>query len=679
MPNQLIHAASPYLLQHAHNPVNWYPWGDEALQLAQQQNKPILLSIGYAACHWCHVMEKESFEDEKVAALMNQYFINIKVDREERPDIDHIYMDALQALTGSGGWPLNIFLTPNLKPFYGGTYFPTKQAYNRKSWSDVLVAIHKAFIERKNEIDAQAETLIEHLNKSNSFGDKSIENANSYFNEDTLNLIAQNLLQQFDEEWGGFGNAPKFPQTQSIIYLLRHHHFTQNKEALQAGLHSLNKMLQGGIYDHLQGGFARYSVDEKWQAPHFEKMLYDNALLVWAMSEAYQLTNQKIYKTAIEQTLQFVVDEWMNKDAGFYCAYDADSEGVEGKYYTWSKQEIETILKNDAEIFCKLYDVHEHGNWEHTNILWQPISISEFVQQNKLEEKALLQTINKCKQKLLVFRQQRKKPLLDDKIVLSWNALMCTAFCKAYAATGNETYKQIAIKNQQFIQNNMSHINGGLWRCYKKNKPYINAFADDYAYYILALINLQEITGNLEYLYQAKNFMDFLLNNFKDDSSCFFFFTQKNIENIIVQKKEVYDGAMPSANAIAALCLHYLGLVFSNENYLQQANDMIAHLHKAITNYPTSFGCWASLVQQIVMQTNEVVVVGAQAGKALQPLLHAYMPNKIFLSSLESSNYPIELLQHKNYQQPLNIYLCKNKTCHPPKQGITEFLHFYNN
>lgn len=537
MPNHLIHSSSPYLLQHAYNPVNWYPWGEEALQLAQQQNKPILLSIGYAACHWCHVMEKESFEDEQVARLMNQYFINIKVDREERPDIDHIYMDALQALTGSGGWPLNIFLTPDLKPFYGGTYFPPKQAYNRKSWSDVLIAIHKAFTERKHEIDAQAETLIEHLTKSNSFGREDFENSSSYADKNDLNLIAQNLLKQYDEEWGGFGNAPKFPQTQSIIYLLRHYHFTKDEEALQAALHSLNKMLQGGIYDHLQGGFARYSVDEKWQAPHFEKMLYDNALLVWAMSEAYQLTHHKTYRTAIEETLQFVVDEWMNEEGGFYCALDADSDGVEGKYYTWSKQEIEEILHKDAAIFCKLFDVQEQGNWEHTNILWQPISVAEFANKNGVEQEALQQIINKCKQKLLAVRTKRSKPLLDDKIILSWNALMCTAFCKAYAATGNETYKQIAINNQQFIHKSMGQLKDGLLRCYKNNKAYINAFADDYAFYILALINLQEITGNLEYLHQAKSYMNYMLNHFKDDNSSFFFSLPKNKKILSFKKK----------------------------------------------------------------------------------------------------------------------------------------------
>lgn len=678
MPNQLIHSLSPYLLQHAHNPVNWFPWGDEALDLSKKENKPILLSIGYAACHWCHVMEKESFEDEKVAALMNQYFINIKVDREERPDIDHIYMDALQAITGSGGWPLNIFLTPDLKPFYGGTYFPPKPAYNRQSWSDVLVAIHKAFVERKHEIDSQAETLIQHLQTSNSFGDKTINSAGFLFNQDTLNLIAENLLKQYDEEWGGFGKAPKFPQTQSIIYLLRHYHFTKNEKALQAALHSLNKMLQGGIYDHLQGGFARYSVDEMWLAPHFEKMLYDNALLVWAMSEAYQLTHNTIYKKGIDETLQFVQEELMNEEGAFYCALDADSEGVEGKYYTWSKQEIETILQDDAQIFCALYDVQDEGNWEHTNILWLPTTIADFAKENGVEVEALLQTISKCKQKLLAVRHKRIKPLLDDKIILSWNALMSTAFCKAYAATGNDAYKQIALKNQQFIQAKLNSKNEELYRCYKNQKAYINAFADDYVFYILFLINLQEVTGSINYLIEAEKWMNFLLKNFKDNNSCFLFFTNKNQPNIVVQKKEVYDGAMPSANAIAAFCLHYLGLAFSNENYLLQANDMLLHLQNAITRYPTSFGCWATLVQQIIMQTNEIAVVGSEATQALQPILQAYIPNKILLSATTNSGSNLALLQHKNYDEPLNIYWCKNKTCLPPKQGVSEFLHFYN-
>lgn len=678
MPNQLIHAASPYLLQHAHNPVNWFPWGNEALQLSKNENKPILLSIGYAACHWCHVMEKESFEDENVAAIMNEHFINIKVDREERPDIDHIYMDALQALTGSGGWPLNIFLTPDLKPFFGGTYFPPAKAYNRQSWTDVLLAIKKAFVERKHEIDNQAETLLQHLQTSNAFGEKPLNSETEEWNEEVLHQIAQNLLKQFDEQWGGFGKAPKFPQTQSIIYLLRHYHFTKNEEALQAALHSLNKMLQGGIFDHVQGGFARYSIDEMWFAPHFEKMLYDNALLVWAMSEAYQITQNQLYKNGIDETLHFVQQELMSADFGFYCALDADSEGIEGKFYTWTKKEIEIILNEDAPIFCALYNVQDEGNWEHTNILWLPTTMADFAKENGKDEMELVEKITDCKQKLLAVRNHRIKPLLDDKIILSWNALMCTAFCKAYAATGNETYKQIAIKNQLFIQQNMEQENQQLMRCFKHNKAYINAFADDYSCYILALINLQEITGNLDYLDKANNLMEIFIQLFKSDETAFFTFTSKAQENTIIQKKEVYDGAMPSANAIAAFCLHYLGLTFNKQNFLQQSKDMVLHLQNAIVKYPTSFGCWATIMQQFVMQTNEIIIAGTQTNKALQPILQAYIPNKILLSYTQKNNKAIALLQHKNVDEPLNIYWCKNQTCLPPKQGVLEFLHFYN-
>ena len=360
--NHLIHETSPYLLQHAHNPVEWYPWSDGALQKAIEEDKPILVSIGYAACHWCHVMERESFEDEATAEIMNKYFVSIKIDREERPDLDHIYMDAVQAMIGGGGWPLNVFLTPQKKPFYGGTYFPPERAFNRMSWKETLLAVHEAYTNKKNEIEAQAENLTKYINDSNSFGLSKTEDAIS-FSKENLQTIADNILQTADTVWGGFGNAPKFPQTFIIQYLLRHYHFTKHEASLKQALLSLDKMIQGGIYDQLGGGFARYSTDTKWLAPHFEKMLYDNALLVNVLAEAYQLTHNETYAEIIKETLDFVNRELTSPEGGFYSALDADSEGVEGKYYTWSKAEIEDILNDDAEIFCKVYNVFRFDNW----------------------------------------------------------------------------------------------------------------------------------------------------------------------------------------------------------------------------------------------------------------------------------------------------------------------------
>ena len=425
--NHLINESSIYLLQHAHNPVDWYPWGKEALDKSVKEGKPILLSIGYAACHWCHVMERESFEDEETAKLMNEYFINIKVDREERPDIDHIYMDAVQAMTGSGGWPLNVFLTPDLKPFYGGTYFPPVNAHNRISWKEVLQRIHITYQEKKEEINQQADRLTEHLISSNTFGmDVSKENNDEFYSEKTLQTIADNIINSADNVWGGFGKAPKFPQTFSIQYLLIHYHYTKDINALNIATLALDKMIYGGIYDQIGGGFSRYSTDTKWQIPHFEKMLYDNALLLSVIAEAYQITGNELYAKTIRQTIAFLKREMLSEEGGFYSALDADSEGIEGKFYTWSKSEIDNILGEDAELFCKYFQVTEEGNWEETNILWCKNGLNEFAVENNLNAELIAVIIEVGINKLLKEREKRIRPHLDDKTLLNWNALMIT-------------------------------------------------------------------------------------------------------------------------------------------------------------------------------------------------------------------------------------------------------------
>jgi uncharacterized protein YyaL (SSP411 family) len=661
--NRLIHETSPYLLQHAHNPVNWYPWGEEALSLAKKEDKPILVSIGYAACHWCHVMERESFEDEATAAIMNEHFINIKIDREERPDIDHIYMDAVQAMTGSGGWPLNVFLTPDTKPFYGGTYFPPVRAHNRPAWKEILLGLHNAYTEKREEIDQQAEKLTQHLQSSNAFGQQTNTEGWTMANE-TIEDIAANILKQADTEWGGFGHAPKFPQTQSIRYLLRHFHFFQDEAARKQALLSLDKMIDGGIYDQLGGGFARYSTDTEWLAPHFEKMLYDNALIVMAMCEAFALTKSAKYARAIRETLLFVEKELTHADGGFYSALDADSEGVEGKFYTWSKQEIEEVLGEEARLFCAYYNVTEEGNWEETNILRVKVQPANFAEANGYTEVEWLQKIATTKTKLKQRRDQRVRPSLDDKHLLGWNALMNTAYGQAYAVLGDPHYKAIAEKNIQFLEQSFGKTEDGRWlHTCKEGKASIPAFLDDYAYLIQAYIQLQEITGNGTYLLKAKELLELVNRHFGEEKTGFYFYTMEGQSDILVRKKEVYDGATPSGNAVMAANLQYLGRVFDNRAWLDRMNQMLTGLSGAIVKYPTSFGAWALVMQAELAGWKEVALVGLGAKTYLPQVLERYSPNKI-LQAEETKEGEFPLLAGKMPKDgKLVFYVCRNFTC----------------
>ncbi|OIR08373.1 hypothetical protein GALL_95410 [mine drainage metagenome] len=677
--NKLIHETSPYLLQHAHNPVHWYPWGEEALQKAKAENKPILVSIGYAACHWCHVMERESFEDESTAELMNTYFINIKIDREERPDLDHIYMDAVQSMTGSGGWPLNVFLTSECKPFFGGTYFPPVAAFNRKSWKEILMLVQKAYQEKSVEIKLQAEKLTEHLITANSFGSdkQSADESDAVFAKENVKTITENILSQANKEWGGFGNAPKFPQTFSIQFLLRHYHLTKDENALYQALLSLDKMIAGGIYDQIGGGFSRYSTDAKWFAPHFEKMLYDNALLIGVLSEAYQLTKKELYAETIHRTMQFIEREMLSDENGFYSALDADSEGVEGKFYTWSKIEIEKLLQQDASMFCELYDVEENGNWEHTNILWLKETVEKFAAAKGIDLEELKIKVNVWHKILMNERNKRVRPQTDDKILLGWNALMNVACCKAFAATGEENYRQTAIKNMYFLEERFATENNNWHHTYKNGKAKIPAFLDDYAYLIQAYIHLQEITGNSDYLIKAKEITGFVLDNFQEEESGYFFYTHQHQKDIIVRKKEVYDGATPSGNAVMAFNLYYLSVVFDRPDWKHHSQKIIQSLGSAIIKYPTSFGAWVSVLQIMVSGINEIVIAGNDAFDNIFPMLQLYMPNKVFQSTqTEQTLFP--LLKGKFNSEKSGFFLCKNYVCNEPIFDMKKFLQICN-
>lgn len=674
--NHLINETSPYLLQHAHNPVEWYPWGDEALQKALKEDKPILVSIGYSACHWCHVMERESFEDEATAAVMNELFINIKIDREERPDLDHIYMDAVQAMSGSGGWPLNVFLTPDKKPFYGGTYFPPRRAFNRSSWKEILLGVSRAFKERREEIESQANNLTDHIFQSDSFGLKTVNDdaKRELFSKEKLKEAFDNSMKTADTVWGGFGNAPKFPQTFIIRFLFSYYWRTKDKTALNQALLSLDKMIDGGIYDQFGGGFARYSTDTEWLAPHFEKMLYDNALLIIVLSEAYQLTKMERYKEVIEETTGWLSREMMNEDGGFYSALDADSEGEEGKFYVWSYNEVKEILGENSTIFCSYYDITEKGNWEGKNIPRVKKSLEEFAAIHSIDAGLLRKILADGKKILLFDRNKRIKPGLDDKIILGWNALLCTAYCKAFAATGIEMYKDVAEKNINFLLNNFAAKESDeFYHTWKDGTAKYPAFLDDYAFLADALLHLYEISTDTKWLIKSKTITGFVIENFSETKSGFFFYTKKGQPDVIVRKKEVYDGALPSGNSVMAYNLHRLGIFFDQPQWKERAQDITAALGNAITRYPSSFGMWTCFLQEVIYTTNEIVILGEEFQKLLTALLSPYIPGRVIMGAKEpDNNYP--LLAGKSSEGSTKIYLCRDFSCRQPVGDIEALL-----
>lgn len=666
--NRLIHETSPYLLQHAHNPVDWFPWGEEALEKAVKENKPILVSIGYAACHWCHVMAHESFEDPEAARLMNDWFINIKIDREERPDLDQIYMDAVQAMNnGQGGWPLNVFLTPDLKPFYGGTYFPPVDRYRRLSWKNLLATIHDAFYNRQETVALQADNLMQHLHTANAIGNP--RSNPGLFSTEHLQQIEKELLTIYDQEYGGFSKAPKFPQTFAIQYLLRQYYYTQNTETLQAATHSLNQMIAGGIYDHLAGGFSRYSTDKYWQAPHFEKMLYDNALLISTLAEAYGITKDDIYADTIKHTIDFLLQDMRHPEGAFYSAIDADSEGVEGKFYTWSRQEIEDILGADALLFCQAYDIWEDGNWEKTNIIWLPQKLEKIALQNNIPLADLKIQLERNRKKLLEVRNKRIHPMLDDKILLGWNAMMIKALCDAGSILREENYIQIAEETMIFLEKNMLSTDGKWMHSWKNNQAKIPAFLDDYAAIIGAYISLQEATGNMNYLHKAIRYTDVVLQDFSSLNTLFFY-TSKEQKDIILRKKDIYDGATPSGNSMMAHNLYYLSVMTDNPDWAEKAKGMLLSVGGGMVHYPISFGNWDLLLQKMVPSAKEIAIVGSNYKTLLQEINTIYMPDKIVISS--EADYDFPLLQNRFQYNKTLIYLCKNYSCQQPVENIID-------
>jgi hypothetical protein len=666
--NALNQESSPYLLQHAHNPVNWLPWGEEALARARQEDKPIIVSIGYSACHWCHVMERESFENESVAAYMNDHFVNIKIDREERPDLDQIYMDAVQAISGSGGWPLNVFLTPDGRPFYGGTYFPPAPAFNRPSWMDVLHFMSDAWQNRRAELEEQAGKLIDHIHSANHFYaglEKNIAVPETeQFVATQCRTMREAIMATADQQEGGFGRAPKFPQTFTIQYLLAHSAVFQDDDALQQAELSLRKMLRGGIYDHIAGGLARYSTDTYWLVPHFEKMLYDNAQLVMVLADAARLTGKQFYREAIDKTLQFLLYEMRHPDGGFYAALDADSEGEEGKFYVWGYEEFGNVLKADAGIMARYYGVTDSGNWEGNNILTRQADEEVFARENGLSLQELAELTASANEKLLRYRNRRVRPQTDDKIILGWNALALTAMCKGYAVLGREAYKQEAIALAAFIREHFCAGGTEYRHTYKNGMSRYPAFLDDYAYLIQALISLQEITSDQSYLREASELAAHVWQHFSDPETGLCFYTPVGQADLVARKVDIFDNATASGNSIMAANLQYLSVVFERSDWAGMARKMIAAVLPLTLRYPGSLAVWGYLILQQVAGLREIVVTGRGYDTMRDRLLSEYIP----FSVLQSSDYEkdMPLFKHRQAEGLLQVFVCRNNQCLAP-------------
>lgn len=685
--NQLSKETSPYLLQHAHNPVHWYAWKPEAFEKARREDKPILVSIGYSTCHWCHVMERESFENQSVADFMNEHFVCIKVDREERPDVDQIYMEACQVISGSGGWPLNCFLTPDTRPFFAGTYYPPNPAYGRPSWQQILQNMAGAYQQKRDIVEEQADKLTgiirdadktfvkkkafsDDLQAKNDAGTEG-GSFSDIFNPTLLDKIYQNLADRFDRQEGGFGGAPKFPSTMSIQYLLDYYFHTKNEDALTHAELSLEKMIQGGIYDQIGGGFARYATDRAWLIPHFEKMLYDNALLIQVIADAYKLTKKTIYKETIEETLDFVYREMQNTEGVFFSAYDADSEGVEGKFYVWTKAEIDAILSEDSPLFCAFYDVTEEGNWEENTILWREKSYEIFAKNNDLDVFDLKKRLKTAREQLFLERDKRIKPSLDDKILLSWNALMISAFAKASEALGTEgvRYQKTAVAALDFLLIHAQNPDGGYFHTYKNGQAQYAAFLEDYAYLIEALLDVYGVTFETKYITKARELTDYVLENFWDATDGLFYFTSKTQTDILLRKKDLYDSAMPSGNSTMAKNLGRLGVIFDNPTYKNVHFEMLKTIVDSIKMYPTSFSKWASSAIALVHPPFEIAVLGDKAFDKALDINALFLPNKILMASV-AQNVDFPLLDRHTEG---GIFLCQNYACRLPVQTVAAF------
>jgi uncharacterized protein YyaL (SSP411 family) len=677
--NRLLAETSPYLRQHAHNPVDWFPWGDAALQKARELDRPIFLSIGYSACHWCHVMERESFEDADVAAILNEHFVSIKVDREERPDLDQIYMTAVQLMTRHGGWPMSVFLTPDLQPFYGGTYFPPADRHGLPSFRRVLLAIVEAWTKRRAELVAQAQDLTRHVQDSMQVDAQPGEL------DDTLLRTAEHYLERaFDSTHGGFGGAPKFPHPMDLRLLLRLWKRFGDEDALNIATATLDHMARGGLYDHLGGGFHRYSTDARWLVPHFEKMLYDNALLTVTYLEAFQATGNSLYREVVEQTLAYVGREMTSPEGAFYSTQDADSEGVEGKFFVWSRAEVEEVLgRDEAELFCGVYDVTPEGNWEEHNILHRDRSDEQEARLLKLPVDELRRRLDASRHKLFQTRERRVKPGLDDKVLTSWNALMIAAFAKAGQALDNPQFIERAAAAADFLLTRMRTSDGRLYRTTRTgDQPRLNGYLEDYAYLIDALVSLYEATFDPRWIADARRLASVLFEQFWDEAGGGFFYTATDHEQLISRGKDPHDNATPSGNAMAVTGLLRLGALTGDRETLDKAERTLKLFREQMSQLPHVSGQMLIGLDFYLGPTAEIVVVGDPADEevrqALRLLRSGFRPNQVLAfrpidaAAAEAAEKVVPLLVDRTSQGSVTTYICRQFTCAAPVVGLAE-------
>lgn len=667
--NDLITETSPYLLQHAHNPVNWKAWNSKTLKEAKESNKLMLISVGYAACHWCHVMEKESFEDSTVAAMMNANFVNIKIDKEERPDVDQVYMNAVQLMTGRGGWPLNVIALPDGRPIWGGTYFP------KKEWMSALGQVH-------NTYQKDPQKLVEYANRLQE-GIKQLSlvkpNENEIrFDSERLEKIVNKWSGNFDLEQGGQNQVPKFMMPNNYQFLMRYAHQTKNETLQKHVVTTLDKISYGGVYDHVGGGFSRYSTDAKWHIPHFEKMLYDNAQLVGLYAEAFLNTKSNWYKQVVFETLQFVANELTSPEGAFYSSLDADSlttsnELEEGVFYVWNKEELQTLLKSDFELFSKYYNVNNYDIWEHNNyVLIRSESDKEFIASNQLNATYFFEKQKEWKQILFNYRSKRSRPRLDDKILTSWNALMLKGYVDAFKAFGEASFMEAAIKNATFIINNQLEDNGKLWHNYKDGKSTINGYLEDYSATIDAFIALYEITLDEDYLKLSKKMVNYVDTHFYDNSSGLYFFTSNLDDSLVARNIESLDQVIPSSNSIMANNLYKLYHYFSDSNYLVKSKKMLHNIQPSIEEYASGYSNWLQLYLNFSDTYYEVVVTGAEAKKKIHKLHQNYYPNKLIAGTTVSSENPLFKGRYKD--DDTFIFICQDNACKYPVTTVEEAL-----